>query len=123
LRRVLDDPRRQGQVPQTWFERLVQRIVTAADLPPFELQYTLRAPGGAHVATFDGAFVAWRLALEAHSAEWHDRKARVWRDLERDNRVKALGWDVVYVTWAMAQQPPGATVDLIRRIQAHRSAS
>jgi hypothetical protein len=121
LDRVLADPRRAGGVPESWFERVVRRALAAPDLPPVVLQHEVRH-GGRVVARFDAAIPAWRIGLEAHSREWHDRAGRIWRDLERDNAVKALGWDVIYVTWALAKQPD-AVVDLIRRTRQARLAS
>jgi hypothetical protein len=121
LRRVIDDPRRSGGVPATWFERLLRRALDAPDLPPVVLQHTVRV-GGRVVARFDAAIPEWRIAIEAHSAEWHDRPGRVWRDLERDNEVKTLGWTIVYVTWSLAQRPDDV-LDLIRRTHRARSVS
>jgi hypothetical protein len=120
LLRILADPRRSGGVPANWFERLLRRAVDAADLPPIVLQHEVKA-GGRVVARFDAALPAWKIGLEAHSGEWHDRPGRVWRDLERDNEVKALGWAVVYVTWSLAQHPD-RVVDLVRRTHASRAA-
>jgi len=121
LKRILEDPRRTGGVPESWFERLVARALAAHDLPPLELQHTVRR-GGRVIARFDAAFPAWRIAVEAHSAEWHDQPGRVWRDLERDNEVKALGWTIVYVTWSMAKRPTDV-LDLVRRTRRARVAS
>jgi hypothetical protein len=120
LARILGDPRRTGGIPESWFERLVKRALAAPDLPPVVLQHEVRA-GGRLVARFDAALPAWRIGVEAHSARWHDRPGRVWRDLERDNEVKALGWAVVYVTWSLAQHPE-RVLDLVRRTHAGRAA-
>jgi hypothetical protein len=118
LDRVLSDPRRTGGVPESWFERLVRRALSAPDLPPVVLQHVLRGPSGQVVARFDAAIPQWRIGVEAHSAAWHDRPGRVWRDLERDNDVKAVGWTVVYVTWSLARRPDDV-LDLIRRTHAN----
>lgn len=114
LERILNDPRRTGGVPESWFERLVRRAVDAPDLPPVVLQHEVRDEHGRVVARFDAAIPTWRIGIEAHSATWHDRPGRVWRDLERDNEVKALGWTVVYVTWSLARRPD-EVLALIRR--------
>ena len=121
LQRILEDPRRLGGIPESWFERLVRRALEAPDLPPVVLQHTLRA-GGRVVARFDAAIPDWRIGIEAHSAAWHDRPGRVWRDLERDNEVKAMGWDVLYLTWSLAQRPDDV-LDLVRRTRRARSVS
>jgi len=120
LGRVLDDPRRAGQIPQTWFERIVQRALAAPDLPPLQLQHVVRGPDGRKLATLDGAWPEWKIGIEAHSAEWHDRPGRVWRDLERDNVIKTVGWAIVYVTYALAQQPD-KLLDLVREIHRQQT--
>lgn len=122
LRRILADPRRAGGVPESWFERLVRRALAAPDIPPVVLQHPVRGPDGRVVARFDAAIPEWRIGVEAHSAEWHDRPGRVWRDLERDNAVKAVGWTIVYVTWSLAHDP-AAVLDLVRRTHRARAAS
>ena len=119
LERILADPRRLGGIPATWFERLVRRAIDAPDIPPAVLQHEVRGPDGRVVARFDAAIPDWQIGIEAHSAEWHDRPGRVWRDLERDNWVKALGWAVVYVTWSLAQRPEDV-LELVRRTHAAR---
>ena len=121
LERIFNDPRRTGGVPANWFERLLRRAVDAPDLPPIVLQHEVKVDGRV-IARFDAAIPDWRIGLEAHSAQWHDRPGRVWRDLERDNEAKALGWDVVYVTWALARRP-AKVLDLVRRTHAARLAS
>jgi hypothetical protein len=121
LKRIIADPRRSGGVPATWFERLVRRALDASDVPPVVLQHVLRSPDGRVIARFDAAIPEWRIGVEAHSAEWHDRPGRVWRDLERDNEVKALGWDVVYATWSLTKDPD-AVLDLIRRTRRARAS-
>ena len=121
LRRVLDDPRRAGRIPQTWFERLVKRVLAAPDLPQLELQHEVRDPQtGTLVAVLDGCFVPLRIGIEAHSAEWHDRPGRVWRDMERDNRLKALGYDIVYVTYGLARRP-AQVLETVRAIRRQRA--
>ena len=122
LQRILDDPRRTGGIPESWFERLVRRALAAPDLPPVVLQHALRAASGRVIARFDAAIPEWRIGVEAHSAAWHAQPGRVWRDLERDNAVKAMGWDIVYVTWSLARRPD-EVLDLIRRTSRARCAS
>jgi hypothetical protein len=121
LARILSDPRRTGGVPDSWMERLLRRAIHAEDLPPIVLQHEVKV-GRRVVARFDCALPDWKIGLEAHSAEFHDRPGRIWRDLERDNEVKALGWSLIYVTWSLAQRPD-AVLDLIRRTRSARLAS
>ena len=42
LIKLLADERRSGRLPDSWFERLVQRIVLSADIPRPELQHEVR---------------------------------------------------------------------------------
>jgi hypothetical protein len=118
LERVLSDPRRAGQIPQTFFERLVQRAASAPDIPPMTLQHPIHHPTtGRKIAVVDGWIADWRIAVEAHSKRWHGG-GQTWRNLERENELKTIGIWTVYVTWSLSKQPE-KVIDIIRA--AHRA--
>jgi hypothetical protein len=70
LRRVLERPDRQGALPDSRFERLVDRLVRAAGLPPPERQVRVLRDGRL-VAVLDVAWPDLMLAVEADSEMWH----------------------------------------------------
>ncbi len=112
LRRLIDDPRRTGMLPDSWFERLVQHVANAAGLPPVVLQHEVRVASGRR--RLDLAYPDVKLGIEAHSRRFHFGPTRTEADNIRDLELAAIGWEVVYVTWGMAHEP----VELVRHLQA-----
>lgn len=122
LARILADPRREGRLPDSWLERLVARALRASDLPALELQHRVLDPAsGRLIAVLDGCFVDWRIGIEGHSRAFHGSGRRTWTDLVRDNAVKAAGYELVYVTWDLAQRPE-EMIDVVRRIHERRGS-
>lgn len=117
---VLGRPDRSQTVPDTWFERLVQRLAQGDALPPPVPQHPVRDAGGRLVARLDLAWPEAMLGLEAHSDRWHYGPRRGRRDRARDNQLAALGWELVYATWADVDDP---TVLLQQLAMIHRRRS
>lgn len=103
LRLLLHDESRNGVLPDSLFERLVQRIVTEHGLARPMLQYEIPVMSG--VRRVDLAWPSARLAVEAHSKRWHFGRSAEADDNARDIELAAEGWEVIYVTWSMAQNP------------------
>ena len=106
LRRVLARPDRLGPIPDSTFERLMERSVTACGLPQPERQFCVydavgpdNSGRGKLVAQLDAAWPEARLGVEAHSARWHDGNRRGRADQRRDNRLAGLGWELLYLGW------------------------
>lgn len=112
---------RTGRAPDSWFERLVELCAIAPGLPPWERQFEVR-DGDRFVARVDLACVPLRMAVEAHSKQFHFGAGPETRDQVRDDRLAAAGWDVRYVGWHAATRTPA---DVARRIVevAHRRAA
>ena len=99
LRRVLARPDRQGPIPDSMFERSMERMAVAGGMPQPERQFRVYdGLGSTHgglgilVAQLDAAWPAAKLGVEAHSARWHDGNRRGRADQRRDNRLAGLGW-------------------------------
>jgi len=103
LRRVLDDPKRARGVPESWFERVITRLVTLPWLPPIELQHEVVTNNGRY--RLDIACPQLKLGVEAHSRSFHWRSDQADADNVRDLALTAEGWHVLYVTWAQTKQP------------------
>jgi hypothetical protein len=104
LTRVLSRPDRSGPLPDSRFERLVERIGTLAGLPPAVRQFPVVVDGRV-VAVIDVAWPELRLGLEADSELWHwgPRRGRAAR--LRHNRLAALGWEMIYASWQDVTDP------------------
>jgi hypothetical protein len=98
LRRILAKPDRLGRLPDSWLERLIERLVTEYGLPAPVRQYPVRS-GGRIVARLDFAWPDLRFGVSPMGAEFHDTVRR-WRiDRRQANRLTAGGWKVLTPTW------------------------
>ncbi|MEM7092017.1 MAG: hypothetical protein AAF567_03355 [Actinomycetota bacterium] len=103
LRRLLADPARAGVVPDSLFERLLERLMRERGLPAPVRQFEVVA--GGECRRVDLAWPQARLAVEAHSRRWHFGRAAESSDHVRDLALAAAGWEVLYITWDQLQQP------------------
>lgn len=105
LVRVLERPDRSGRLPDSRFERLVQRTVRGLGLPEPDRQVQVRDGSGTLVAVVDLGWPSIRLGIEAHSDRWHSGARRGRADQRRDNRLAALGWELLYASWEHVHRP------------------
>ncbi len=103
LRLLLEDPRRVGGVPDSWFERVVTQLVALPWMPPLDVQHEVRTAGG--VFRLDIACPDLMLGVEAHSRSFHWGAQKADADNVRDLHLAAEGWHILYVTWSQIQQP------------------
>ena len=119
-RELLDRRQRAGRVPDSWFERLVERCVSRIDLPPWVCQHVVHGADGAVVGRLDLACPTLLLGVEGHSRQFHFGVGPEALDELRDNKLGALGWHLVYVGWYATEAPAtvAATIDAIARRRA-----
>lgn len=117
LARVIRNPRRRRELPESWLETLVERLVTAGGLPAPTLQHEVVLESGPR--RMDLAFPEIRLGIEGHSRRFHFGPLREEADNLRDLQFAAAGWELIYVTWAMLEEPD-YLMELIRSAYAHR---
>jgi hypothetical protein len=104
LLRLLDEAAR-NRVPESWLERLVEELLAVPGLPPLVRQYTVRDTAGCFVARVDLAMPSIRLAIEAHSRRFHFGHGPEAADEDRDLRLAACGWEVMYLGYQHAKRP------------------
>ncbi len=119
LIRVLADERRSGRLPDSWFERLTQRILLAADVPAPSLQHQVRVDSGS-TYRLDMAWPVLKVGLECHSRRYHFGPLKEAADHRRDLELAASGWEVLYMTWEHRRHPE-TFVPLLARTLATRS--
>lgn len=103
LRGLLTDRTTPGRVPESALERALLDTVAAAGLPPPRVGVEIR-DGGRLVARVDVGWPELTLGLEAHSKRHHAGWHNTEHDLARDLAIAALGWEVLYVTWAQLRR-------------------
>jgi very-short-patch-repair endonuclease len=97
LRALLDERAGRGRYTDSGFETRALRMLRAAGLPEPVLQHTVR--DGDFVAHLDLAWPSVMWAVECDSLAHHSgKRAHEW-DRMRRRRLKALGWDVVEITY------------------------
>jgi hypothetical protein len=116
---LLEEARRQPTVRGSWFERLVEDCVGAPDLPPLVRQYAVRHADGRLAGILDLAFPTLRLGVEAHSRQFHFGPRAQHADEDRDHRLAACGWEVLYVGWQHTKRP-AQLLALVRQTAVHR---
>ena len=112
LLRLLDDPIRKGTIPDSYFERLSQRILNDPQLPTPVLQHSVEL--GTESARIDIAWPDVKYGVECHSRTFHFGPSKKEADNIRDQRLAALGWHIDYVTWHQTKNP----ADFIAHIRA-----
>jgi hypothetical protein len=119
--RLLDRRQRGGRVPDSWFERLVERCLAMPDLPPWVSQHEVREADGRVVARLDLACPDLLYGVEANSREFHFGQRAESIDQRRENRCTALGWQISYVGWYDTESP-GTVAKTIEAIARRRAA-
>ena len=79
-------------------------------IPGLERQHVVTSSSGAFVARTDFAIPLAKIAIEAHSREFHTASRAIERDERREQSLRLEGWDVHYFTWEAMQSP-----ELVRR--------
>lgn len=105
LLRLLDAIPHEGRVPESWMEELLAACVADPRLPPVIPQYEIRDANGMLVARTDLGIPAVQLGLEGHSRQFHFGPLQEPLDEQRDLRVAACGWELLYLGWYAAHRP------------------
>jgi very-short-patch-repair endonuclease len=86
-----------------------------AGLPEPELAYELYAPSGTFIARLDGAYPAFRVAVEYDGRQHAENPAQFARDADRWREIGDAGWQLVRVLNRHFDPDPALAVDLVRR--------
>ncbi len=113
----LDD----SPVRDSWWERTIELMLRDPRIPPLRRQYVIRDDTGAFVARADLAVPELRLAIEAHSRQFHFGRIPEAADEDRDHRLSKIGWDAIYLGHQSTRRPE-ATRDLVAQALGARAA-
>lgn len=106
--------------PHSPLETRLFQVFAGSSLPRPELQYTIHDEG-LFVARVDFCYPEQRLVIEAESWKHHSGRNDWGRDVERRNRLLALGWQVFQVTWEDVTDFPDRTIDRIATLLSNSS--
>jgi very-short-patch-repair endonuclease len=107
--------------PHSPLESVIYDVIERSHLPMPRLQLTIRDSHGAFIARPDFVYLDEKLVVQGHSKKWHWGEAAESKDLDQHNRLGALGFRIIYVTWADATRYPDhlvATIDAHLRVAA-----
>jgi hypothetical protein len=114
LRALLEDGRGQAHSASAP-EVVLRRTFSRGGLPRPVAQHEVRA-NGRLIARVDFAYPELRVAIEFDSDRWHTGRRRREGDLDRRNRLTALGWRVVHVTWSELQAGAPRAIATLRAL-------
>ena len=80
-------------------------------------QFEVFGPDGRLLGRVDFAVPKAKLAIEAHSMQWHSGPDQIRRDLERHRRLAADGWRIRYVTKDDLRDPAAVRFDIERLLR------
>lgn len=122
LSRVLDLADRQGRVPDSWRERVTERMLSHPDLGGLVRQFEIRTAAGEFVARPDLVLVDVRVGIEFHSDQWHYGPRRGRSDRRRDLAASRVGWELLYLDASDHRDPKRAVMAVVDVVRARRSA-
>lgn len=97
-------------------EARVRGLLRRYGLPePHPEPYPVQAQGRV-VARVDIAWPQWRVGVECDGFRYHSRPEDLARDSARQNRLVALGWRIVRVTWEQQDRRPQEVVQVVRAL-------
>ncbi|MDQ3954059.1 MAG: endonuclease domain-containing protein [Actinomycetota bacterium] len=118
--RKLIDQRRNHEDTESGLEAKVGRALRLGRLPAPMRQHKIFSDEG-FVARVDFAYPEAKLAVEAQSYKHHQGRKAWFRDMERDRALRALGWEVVYMTEEDLRDRRGETIEQIRGLLRKRA--
>ncbi|HLF69736.1 MAG TPA: type IV toxin-antitoxin system AbiEi family antitoxin domain-containing protein [Actinomycetota bacterium] len=98
LRNLVDERAPMPRGLESVLEVKVMRIIRSAGLPLPTPQYELR-DGSRVLARLDFAYPSRKFAIEADGFKYHGGRTAWRKDLDRNNVIAAMGWQVLHVTW------------------------
>jgi hypothetical protein len=112
LRRVLDERFGDKVITDSWFEKLVRRLLLDEGLPVPESQWNVY-DGPAFVGELDLAWPDHRVGAELQSKAHHLNATSFEKDPQKLNRIRLLGWSILEFTWGFYVNQPQKLCDQV----------
>ncbi|MFZ4719525.1 MAG: hypothetical protein ACOYMR_08865, partial [Ilumatobacteraceae bacterium] len=103
IQELIVDSRLKGRATESALEVRLDTILS--EIEGVVRQYEVRDADGRFVARVDFAIPELRLAIEAHSRQFHDSPEAIEKDEARHERLIAADWRTQYVTSAEMRDP------------------
>ncbi len=118
--RILIEQRTYQNDTESGLETKVARSLRLGRLPPPTRQHKIYSDK-LFVARVDFAYPEAKLAIEAQSYKHHEGRRAWLRDMSRDRALRALGWEIIYVTDEDLRLRREETIEHIRRLLRKRA--
>jgi hypothetical protein len=105
LRAVLDHRFGDKVITDSWFERMVRRLLLDAGFPAPESQWDVY-DGPTLLGELDLAWPDAKVGAELQSKAHHLNPTAFERDTAKLNRIQLQGWHVLLFTWRMYKERP-----------------
>jgi very-short-patch-repair endonuclease len=116
LRALLEAERETGY-DRSQAERLLRRLIKAADLEP--ALHNVRIEG----KQVDAVWPRYKVVLEVDGYQWHGHRQAFERDRGRDQKLIGAGYIVIRVTWRQLTERPMVVAVSIAKAMARRSVA
>ena len=93
-------------IPDSHFNRLVERLIVASGLEPPVIEHVVRDTNGAEIGRLDLAYPPEKVGLELDSRKHHLTSAAFEHDRVRQNRLEIAGWLILRYTWLHYTRTP-----------------
>lgn len=113
LRTLVSQRTARTRATESGFETRLFALLRKSRLPLPQTQLEIR-DGEKLIARVDFAYAGQRFIIEAHSFRWHSGRSSWERDVQRDKRLRRLGWRLLYVTYEDLVQRPEQVVTDVR---------
>lgn len=113
LRAVLDERFGDKVITDSWFERVVRRLLLDAGFPVPESQHSLY-DGPTFVGELDLAWPDAMVGIELQSKAHHLNSTSFESDPQKLNRIRLLGWTVLEFTWRFYVEHPETLCTQVR---------
>ena len=100
-------------IPNSPLETVVLDLISRSNLPTPHLQAPIHDEADRFVARPDFVFPDQRVIVEGHSKMWHLGPEAKRRDARRHEGLVALGYEIIYLTWADVIDYPESAIHTI----------
>lgn len=108
-------------IPDSQFNRLVERLLVANGLRPPSIEHVVRDAAGQEIARIDLGYEPELVGIELDSRRYHLNSNAFERDRARQNRLELAGWMILRYTWQQYTRTPQQLVTDVARAIHTRS--
>lgn len=110
-----------NHVPDSQFNRLVERLLVTNGLRPPLIEHVVRDASGEEIARLDLAYEPELVGIELDSRRYHLNSQAFEHDRARQNRLEIEGWLILRYTWQHYTRTPQQLVSDVARALNTRS--